>query len=334
MGPLAGGGLVSRIRNGTRDADPPIPFDRWAPIPRWIFAAERQGDLTQAEAHLLKGLYERASGRSWIVRARDLEHLVWLVVWPHSADYLSRTLGSLRERGLIAYETKPGRRTHPYAIRLLHLSEEGPSSPAEPSPSTSAPGNRMVERSKRRARQDESEQVKRVRPGTSPSSGHPSPSSERGANAVAEPDRSGMPEGPFRAARDASSKAKALHEEGEEADLGEGASRAREGTGPDGTSPVESVDPLLERIAASRARSADGAPIACDDATIVFEIDLIGSNPDADGIEREIRDLLADGTLETTPPLCRYPRHRAAQRDWATPDGRAICGLCHPRARA
>lgn len=44
----------------------------------------------------------------------------------------------------------------------------------------------------------------------------------------------------------------------------------------------------------------------------------------------------ADGAIvvelvEIGPP-CRYPAHRRVGADWETPDGRLVCGVCHPPA--
>jgi hypothetical protein len=37
-----------------------------------------------------------------------------------------------------------------------------------------------------------------------------------------------------------------------------------------------------------------------------------------------------DAVLVKDAPLCRYPQHRGS--DWTNDGGRAICGVCHPRA--
>ena len=52
--------------------------------------------------------------------------------------------------------------------------------------------------------------------------------------------------------------------------------------------------------------------------------------PEERAIVREVEELLAEDVLVETEPACRYPPHRGC--DWRAPDGRLICGVCHPPA--
>ena len=93
-----------------------VPFS-FAPVPSRMFAAVRNGDLTLSEWHVLAFLFERAHKPSYVATFGDLDAVARAVAWPHSIDYLSKTLRSLRTKDLITYESRRGPHSS-YTIRL------------------------------------------------------------------------------------------------------------------------------------------------------------------------------------------------------------------------
>jgi hypothetical protein len=292
-----------------------IPFRNWVAIPRWIFTAERSGDLTEAEAHALKALYERASTKTWIVTARDLDHLASLLAWRHTPDYLSRVLSGLRDRAFISYETKPGSTHHPYRIRLLHLSEHGPSRIEEASPSSTQAPTGAVEPDSELGRVAESEQPQAHLEQAGPSSGGGGPSSEHISTPVVERDSGVHAREPVRAALDASGDTKP--------------SSTEEAKGPASVLDVartRNAEHEADRLIASlpsRTR-ADREPVHIIITPLDQEAETL--------LFAEVETLLTTGAVEPfdEPPLCRFHTHGG--NDWRGHDGRLHCRTCHPPA--
>jgi hypothetical protein len=94
----------------------PFPF---AAIPKVVFAAYRDGELTLLEWRVLVTLYERASPPALTVRLRDIDTLVALVCFEGARGTLQKALRSLRAKGWIDYPSRPGLTRHSYSITLL-----------------------------------------------------------------------------------------------------------------------------------------------------------------------------------------------------------------------
>jgi hypothetical protein len=94
------------------------PF-AYATHPRRLDRALRRREVDRDEYAILVWLYSRADRSNWIA-AVTLAQLAEGVAWELTDDALYRRLRGLRQRGWIAYETRPGKKRHVYAIRLVH----------------------------------------------------------------------------------------------------------------------------------------------------------------------------------------------------------------------
>jgi hypothetical protein len=259
---------------------PKIPFSDWWATPHWIAVAERKKLLTHARAHLLTRLYERANKTTWAVKADNLDHLAKLLPWPYSHDYLSRDLAWLRSKRLIAYETKRGRKLHPYRIRLLHQNSlfDGDQSEQDATylegagPSSEEPASGMVEPDTANGREAWSEQDSDAWSEHGPSTGTPGPSSEQAAKPVLERDPGQPPEQPVRAAQDVLREAKALGRGGPlTTAVGEGPC-AREDEENEEI-PVDDASVLAAEVAAADDQAELHAIAEADEALFLFEVE-------------------------------------------------------------
>lgn len=191
----------------------PVPF-AFAPVPRAVFLARREGRLTRAEASVLCGLYDRCNQVTWIASFRDLDSLARLVGWDESLDYLSKVVRALRAKGWIGYDSKPGRTRHGYVIGLRHCpdeaSEHGPSTGERQSPSSADLEPRRDFAIPLAEAEERSEQGEQPNPPSGPSSGGSGPSSEKSERRDGEPSSDGFGPPLVRATRDASRQDLAL----------------------------------------------------------------------------------------------------------------------------
>jgi hypothetical protein len=196
--------------------EPRVPFP-FAAIPRASFAALRDAKLTVTEWRVLVTLYERASPPNWTVKLKDLDSLVRLVCWEGERDTISKTLRSLKAKGWIAYESRPGSTHHRYAITLLGPPEHDPSSNA----CTHVDSNPVPAQ-------------------TDPSSTPVDPSSQEASTLLAVRDRAAVVAAPIRAPLEPSRRAKRPRRTAENA-VGEVPRAVEEQDQPDTLFPINAV---------------------------------------------------------------------------------------------
>jgi len=112
--------------------------------------------------------------------------------------------------------------------------------------------------------------------------------------------------------------------------VGEGTSRGRAREGDrNGSSddPLKATERLLSMIGETYATQH----VASEPEPIRFMFEPLDADADALLLDA-VADAVAAGVArEIQPqPLCRYSAHRETGRDWITPDGRTVCGVCHP----
>jgi hypothetical protein len=304
-----------------------IPFSDWAPIPRRIFRELARGESTLAEYRVEGGLYEAASRSStWVAEFRDLKELADRLGWEHSLDHLSKTLRRLRERGRIAFDSRPGRTSHRYEINVLYdrpeRSEHGPSRDEEAGPSRPDGGGGMVEPPGAPAGSSGSEQARAASGADGPSRAGAGPSSGGAAKAGVERDSGTADTGPVRAPRDVTREANPLYEESEDPAASRRDSRARAHAREAGP-PVDRLAADLEELTRRRAAREE---VAWPDTTGLAVEDAIVADADA---------LVAEGLARWVDPpaLCRYESHREAGC-WRTGSSRLACRICHAPAPA
>lgn len=200
--------------SGRPQTKTPFAFARY---PRSLNRGMRERALAHDEYVILVWLYSRANDLTWVASV-TLEQIVEGIAWKHSLDWLWKRLDGLKAKGWIDYPTRPGKKRHSYAIRLLY---DGPK-PSEESRSIEQAASRSTDSGQTESRgglaavsaAGESEHATAARGEDSRSRGGSSRSTGDAASPLAKPDSSSPRAEGVGASRDVGERAKPLSEGG------------------------------------------------------------------------------------------------------------------------